>query len=131
MDFNNTTAATNCSNNPTVGKEKNVLALYSTISAISVLMYLTAIVLIVKTRAYRAFLHRLTLYLAIGGILRSLAYMLQVLPVDVNQPDNFKVALRKGWDGVCVFGGFMIQYASLLQEFTVTWSCFYLVGLVV
>ena len=128
MDTNTTTAA-NCSK-PTAHDEIVVLELYSIFASISVLFYVTAIVLIVKARAYRLFLHRLTLYLAIGGILRSLAYMLQVLPVEVNPQDGHTVELRKGWGGACVFGGFMIQYMGFVQAFTVTWTCCYLFGLV-
>ena len=119
----------NCSK-PTVEKEKLILALYAVFSAISIVFYVTAIALIVKSRAYRRLLHRLTLYLAIGGILRSLAYVLQVLPVDVEQADNSTVTVRKGWEGVCVFAGFMIQYTGLIQPFTVLWICLYLFRMV-
>ena len=128
MDTNKTTA--NCSK-PTAKDEIAVLQLYSIFASISVLVYLTAIGIIVKGRAYRLFLHRLTLYLAIGGILHSLACMLQVLPVEVNPQDGRTVELRKGWGGACVFGGFMIQYAGFVQAFTVSWICCYLFGLVV
>ena len=119
----------NCSK-PTVEKEKLILALYAVFSAISIVFYVTAIALIVKSRAYRRLLHRLTLYLAIGGILRSLAFVLQVLPVDVEQADNSTVTVRKGWEGVCVFAGFMIQYTGLIQAFTVLWICLYLFRMV-
>ena len=57
--------------------------------------------------------------------------MLQVLPVDIDQPDNHAVALRNGWEGACVFSGFIVQYASFIQGFAVSWICCYLFGLVV
>ena len=130
MEHNNTTETANCSV-AIVGMETTVLELYGIFAAISVLFYLAAIAIIIKARAYRLFLHRLTIYVAVTGILRSIAHVLQILPVDINQPDNHAVALRSGWEGVCVFGGFMVQYASLLQAFAVSWICCYLFGLVV
>lgn len=127
---NTTAAATNCTK-PTTEKEIVVLELYSIFAAVSIFFYLAAIVVIVRARVYRIFLHRLTLYLSIGGILRSISFMLQVLPVDVSVPENKPVSLRKGWEGACVFGGFMVQYAGFLQAFTVAWICCYVFGLVV
>ena len=119
----------NCSKN-TVAKGQSFLPFYAAFTTISILFSVTTILLIVKSRAYRSLLHRLTLYLAIGGILRSLAFVLQVLPVDVEQADNSTVTVRKGWEGVCVFAGFMIGYTGLIQAVTVLWICLYIFHLV-
>ena len=99
-----------------------MLICYAIFAAIAVLFHVTAIFIMVKTRAYVLFHHRLTLYLTIGGILCTVAYTLQVLPVDIGMPETHPVSLRQGWEGVCVLGGFMAQYAPLFQTFTVVWT---------
>ena len=125
MEVNNTT---NCTRTMNSKPQEDVLVLYSVFSTISILFYLAAIFMIAQTRVYDCFIHRLTLYLAVGGILRSVAYMLQVLPVDLG---THPAAVRKGWEGACVLGGFMIQYSSFVQAFTVAWICLFVFGKVV
>ena len=100
-----------------------MLVCYATFAAIAVLFHVTAIFIIVRTRACGLFHHRLILYLTIAGILRTVAYTLQVLPVDIDVPDTDPVRVRKGWEGMCVLGGFMIHSASYIQTFTVMWTC--------
>ena len=128
MENNNVTK--NCTY-PTFEEEKVVLACYGTFAAIAVLFHVTAVVTIVRTRAYRHFHHRLTLYMTIGGILRTVAFVLQVLPVDIDVPNTDTVTVRKGWKGVCVLGGFMSHHAAYIQTFTVVWTCVIVFGQVV
>ena len=99
-----------------------VLVCYAAFAAIAILFQVAAIFITVKTRAYGLFHHRLTLYLTIGGILRTVAFVLQVLPVDIDVSDTDLVRVRKGWEGVCVLGGFMVMYTPSFQTFTVVWT---------
>ena len=99
-----------------------MLVCYATFAAIAIIFHVTAIFITIKTRAYGLFHHRLTLYLTIGGILRTVAFVLQVLPVDIDVSDTDLVRVRKGWEGVCVLGGFMVMYIPLFQTFTVVWT---------
>ena len=121
MEANSTT---NCPNKTSQSQE-TVLVVYCTFSATSALFYGAAILLILKAHAYGIFLYRLGLYLAIGGIFRSVAYVLQVLPVD---PATHPTTVRKGWEGACVLGSFAIQYSSLFETFTAVWTCFFVFG---
>ena len=124
------TAADNTSNcsSPTVKDEKIVFALFSTFAGIAIFFYVASILVIVKTRTYRSFVHRLTLYLAFSGILLSLTNILQILPVDLNQ-NSIKV--KVGLENLCAFAGFLRQYTVFLQALTVVWICFYIFQLVV
>eukprot|EP00731_Ephydatia_muelleri_P021364 Em0013g1091a len=70
----------------TVEEEKMVVSLYAVFAAVAFLFHVTTIVIIVKTKTFKLFLHRLTLYLTIGGVLRTVAYVLQVLAVNIDLP---------------------------------------------
>ena len=63
-----------------------VVSLYAVFAAVAFLFHVTTIVIIVKTKTFKLFLHRLTLYLTIGGVLRTVAYVLQVLAVNIDLP---------------------------------------------
>ena len=116
----NVSNAINCSLPwPTVQKEKTVVAIYSTFAAVAIIAYFSAIIMIVKTRAYRLFTHRLTLYLAFGGVLLSLGNILQIVPVDLNIDDQSLVSIKAGLEGLCIFAGFFRQYTLFLQTLTV------------
>ena len=116
-------ATSNCSF-VTVKREKTVVIMYAVFAAIAFLFQATTIIIIAKTKTYNLFLHRLTLYLTIGGMLRTTAYILQVVAVNIDLPDSHPVTLRKGWERVCVLGAFMIHYSPYLQTFTVLWTCY-------
>ena len=116
-------ATANCSF-PTVEREKTVVILYAVFAAIAFLSHTATIIIIVWTKTYNLFLHRLILYLTIGGMLRTMAYVLQVLPVNIDLPDTHPVTLREGWKSVCVLGAFMIHYSPYFQTFIVLWTCY-------
>ena len=115
----------------TVGQAKLYLKVYSAFAILAALAYISAIALIVKSMAYRQFIHRLTFYLAVGGLIRTLEVWLEIAPVDIEESDESPVTVRQGWDGVCVFSGIVIQYLAFVQTFTVLWICFYIFMLVV
>ena len=100
------------------------MSLYAVFAAVAFLFHVATIVIIVKTKAFKLFLHRLTLYLTIGGMLRTVAYVLQVLAVNIDLPGTHPVVLRKGWEPVCVSGAVMIHYSPFFQTFTVLWTCY-------
>ena len=105
-----------------------MFVLFSTFAGIAIFFYVTSILVIVKTRTYRLFVHRLTLYLAFSGILLSLTLVLEILPVDLNQN---RAKVKAGLENLCVFAGFLRQYMVFLQALTVVWICFYIFQLVV
>ena len=105
----------------TQGNANTVLTVYSIFAAFAVSFYLAAVVLIAKARICESFVHRLTLYMSIGGLVREVAYMLQVLPLETDTPEDNAVSLRNGWYGACAFGGFFIQYTGLVETCTMLW----------
>ena len=120
MDFD----TSNCT--ASVGMAKRVAAVYSFFAAIAMIMYIVAMLLIARTRAYLQFIHRLTLYLCISGLFRALSLWFEVVPVNIEQPDDGSpVAVRDGWDGVCALSGFLVQYSGLVQTSTVVWTSVY------
>ena len=115
---------TNCSF-ATVERQKTVVIMYAVFAAIAFLFHITTIIIIVRTKAYKLFRHRLTVYLTIGGMLRTTAYILQVVAINIDLPDSHPVTLRNGWERVCVLGAFMIHYSPYLQTFSVLWTCYF------
>lgn len=115
----------------TVSMAKDTVTVFATFSVIATLCYLAAVILIVKTRAYLQFIHRLTLYLCFSGLFRAVAFLFQVIPIDIAQPDTSQVSVRRGWDGACVFGGFIVQYAGFVQTVTTFWICLYIFAVVI
>ena len=78
--------AGNCST--TVGTAKKIAAVYSSFAAMATLMYIAAILLITRTRAYQQFIHRLSLYLCFSGLFRALSLWFEVVPVNIDSSDN-------------------------------------------
>eukprot|EP00731_Ephydatia_muelleri_P038558 Em0804g6a len=118
----------NCS---TVGQAKLYLKVYSTFATLALVAYVISVALIVQSRAYRQFIHRLTLYLAVVGLLRTLHLWLEIAPVDLTSPDNSSVTIRRGWSSVCVVSAMVVQYVGFAQTLVVIWICFYIFMLVV
>ncbi|KAL5474728.1 hypothetical protein EMCRGX_G026715 [Ephydatia muelleri] len=116
----------NASNCTTVREVKPIITMYSVFSVAATLFYVAAIGIIVKKKLHRQFIHRLSVYLALGGLLRAMAIWISVMPVDIQQPDDSNVSVRDGWMGVCSFGGFLNQYTGFIQTFTVVWLAIYI-----
>lgn len=116
----------NASNCTTVREVKPIITMYSVFSVAATLFYVAAIGIIVKKKLHRQFIHRLSVYLALGGLLRVMAIWISVMPVDIQQPDDSNVSVRDGWMGVCSFGGFLNQYTGFIQTFTVVWLAIYI-----
>ena len=118
--------ASNSSNCTTVGEVKSTIITYLVFSVVATLSYIVTIAIIVKTRAYRQLIHRLTLYLSLVGLMRVMAIWISVAPVDIQKPNESPVSVRNGWSGICSFGGFLNQYTSYLQTIIVVWLSIYI-----
>lgn len=116
----------NCSDLETA---KIVFTLYLASAAFSSIFYVAAILLIVAGKAYRQLVHRLILYLCLGGLLRAGAHVLHVIPIDVERSNSSVVGVRgggsDGWNNACIVGAFFIQYTGFFQTFTVVWISTY------
>ena len=118
------------SNCTSVREGKLLVAVFSVFPVIAMASYTLSIAMIVRISAYRKFSHRLVLYLAIAGVIRTCALWLQVLPVDIEQPDGNPVSVREGWNSVCVFSGFFGQYTAFGVALIVVWISLYIFVLV-
>ena len=109
-----------------VGEAKSLVTAFSVFPVIAMTSYVVTILMIVRVAAHRKFGHRLMLYLAIAGMIRTCSIWSQVVPVDLEQPDDSPLSVREGWNGACVFGGFFSLYASLNVTFIIIWISFYI-----
>lgn len=119
----NNASNVNCT---TVGTVKPIIVMYCVFSVAAMLIYGVTIGLIVKKKLHRQFIHRLSLYLALGGLLRATTILISIAPVDIQQPDDSPVSVRDGWSGMCSFSGYLNQYTGFIQTFTVVWLSIYI-----
>ena len=81
------------------------------------------VLLIVFFKAYKRFVHRLTLYLAIAALIYSIIFALQILPVEA----RCGIVMVRS-EQLCTALGFLVEYAALLF---MTWITFHLFVLAV
>ena len=101
------------------------IRLYVATSAIfgilSSLACLVTVVLFVAVKAYRSYIHRLTLYLAITSFFFAVSLGLSVAPINT---DSYPlISLREGWNDTCVAFGFLIQYFGYSSALATLWIC--------
>ena len=116
---------------PRVGEAKWLITAFSIFPAVAFISNILTIVMIVRTAAYKAFRHRLMLYLAIAGVICTIGYWLEVLPVDIEQPDDNPVSVREGWSDACKFSGFFNQYAGWIRSLILFWICLHIFAVVI
>ena len=84
-----------------------------------------AIFLIIASKVYRSYTHRINLYLAITALCRTVVIGLQVLPIDINQPSNAAVRVKRGWNVPCTAIGFLTEYLFQSESLIRIWICTY------
>lgn len=109
-----------------VERAKVFVAILSALPVVAMVSSALSIAMILRVKAYRTFSYRLMLYLAIAGAIHTVGLWLEVLPVDIQQPDHNLLAVRKGWNGVCVFSGFFSQYSGFSVTFIMVWMSVYI-----
>ena len=85
-----------------------------------------AVLLIILSKAYKRFVHRLTLYLAIAALIYSIVFVLQILPV---QASCGVVMVRS--EQLCMAVAFLILYAAWGMLLYLCWITFHLFVLTV
>ena len=111
---------TNCTVPDPLPKLQQYVAIDATFAVLSSLACLVTVVLFVAVKAYRSYIHRLTLYLAITSFFFAVSLGLSVAPINT---DSFPISLREGWNDTCVAFGFLIQYFSLSSALATLWIC--------
>ena len=79
--------------------------------------------MIFATKAYRKFVHRLTLYLIISAFCESLMFGVEVIPVTITHD---LLSVRTGWEGACAAIGFLAQYSVWCELLFICWITLYL-----
>ena len=85
-----------------------LIYLNTAFAVIGCLAALSAVLLILLTKAYHQYVHRLQLYLAILCLGFAAAVGLETLPVSTDV--NATVTVREGWGDACVAIGCIVQY---------------------
>lgn len=98
----------------------------SSFAALGALANLATVVLILWIKAHRQHIHRLTLYLAILGLVHSVLIGLETLPVDTTKAGGDVVTVRSGWNHSCAAIGFLAQHIGLSKSLAVLSICFFL-----
>ena len=87
---------------------------------------ISTVALILITRVYYQYIHRLQLYLAIACFFFAVSVGFETLPVQVTVGPNISIAaVREGWKDSCVAIGFLAQYFGFAKSFSVLWICIY------
>ena len=111
-------------------KELTIIYITKDVTAsVSIGLCCLAILLMVFTKAYKQFVHRLTLYLTIAALGYSIVFILQTAPVHYDDKSGL-VVVRKGLEGLCETAGFLHQYAGWTVIVFVCWITVYMFMLV-
>ena len=103
-----------------VGEAKQHIAINSAFAVLGTLASASAILLVLVTRAYRVYVYRLTLYLAITSLCSALALGFAVLPIDL---DTTPILLKDGWNATCTSLGYLNQYFAFSSILASFWIC--------
>jgi len=87
-----------------------------------------AIIFILVSKRYKKFVYRLTLYLMVAILLVEVATILEAVPMYNN---GTVVAVRKGFEGLCVAASFLFQIAAWMEMFVIFWITIYLLTVLV
>ena len=85
---------------------RQLLIVRTSLASVVCLLCCVAVLMIFATKAYRKFVHRLTLYLIISAFCESLMFGVEVIPVTITHD---LLSVRMGWEGACAAIGFLAQ----------------------
>ena len=115
----------------TVDEAKQMITPQSAVATVESAACIITILLIVALRAYRKYVHRLSLYLAIVNLALSTSVGLGVITVDTGKAGNTTVSVKDGWNDVCIVLAYFVQYSSTACTFVMSWVCLYVFVLAV
>ena len=89
-----------------------------------------AIFLILVTKSYKRFVHRINLYLAVSSLLTGVITCVNVVPLSYTETGiHLKAAYE--WKTVCSLLGFLVTNTTVMQYMCVTWITVYIFFLAV
>ena len=110
-----------CNITASLQKLRLYVAVDASLSIVSSLACLVTIVLFVALGAYRSYVHRLNLNLAITSLFLSVLQGLSVAPINTN--DYPLISQRNGWNNACAAFGSLIQYFGYSSALATLWIC--------
>ena len=101
-----------------------LIDLNTAFAVIGCLAALSAVLLILISRAYLQYVHRLQLYLAIVSFVFAGALGFEAMPITVGANDTVTVS-NDSWGDACVAIGYIAQHFGLSKAFCTLWICIY------
>ena len=114
----------NASNSSEISNKRLLIDLNSGLAVIGCLAAISNVILILVTGAYRQYVHRLQLYLAIVSFVFAAALGFETLPVTVDTNGNVTVQ-GEGWNDACVAIGYIAQHFGFSKAYCIIWICIY------
>ena len=114
----------NAPNSSDISNNRLLIDLNSGFAVVGCLAAISNVILILVTGAYRQYVHRLQLYLAIVSFVFSLAIGLETLPVDVDAASG-NVTVRESWNSACAAIGYIAQHFGFSKVYCIVWICIY------
>ena len=112
--------STNCTESDPLQKLQLYVAIEAVFAVISSLACLATIILFVVVKAYRSYVHRLTLYLAITSLFFAVSLGISMAPINT---DRLPISPRNGWGDTCIAFGFLTQYFVYSSTLATLWLC--------
>ena len=97
------------------------------VSSTAGVVCILAITVILATKGYKKFVHRLILYLMAVVLPEEVVSILAVAPVHLN---GSVVAVREGFEGLCAAAGFLYQVVFWMELLVICWIALYLLGMI-
>ena len=122
FNYSNITNSSYCPNlSAEVVKTKEITLMC--ISSTAVVVCILAIIFILVSKRYKKFVYRLTIYLMVAILLEEAMSILDAVPVYHN---GTTVAVREGFEGLCVAAGFLYQVVFWMELLVICWIALYL-----
>ena len=113
----------NASNSSEISNNRILIDLNSGVAVIGCAAAISNVILILVTGAYRQYVHRLQLYLAIVSFVFATALGFETLPVTVDTNGN--VTVQEGWNDACVAIGYITQHFGFSKAYCIVWISIY------
>lgn len=111
-------------NSSEISDKRLLIDLNTAFAVIGCSAAISNVILILATRAYRQFVHRLQLYLAIVCLGFAAALGFETLPVTVDINGNVSVQ-GEGWNEACVAIAYIAQHFGFSKAYCIVWICIY------
>lgn len=124
-EFEQTMSANNTTDDchyPITERQANIyVTTTATFAVIGSIGCAVTIIMVLLSKAYVSYIHRLTLYVAISNLFAALSTGITVLPVDTSSITMPSLRQGAGWNDTCVTFAFLVQYFTFSSTFATLW----------